>query len=82
IGKGDFIHTQSTFTKDPVNIVIGAVPVAPVLGTKPANVVIGPGATGTAFYGQNGINVPTPVVTLNLLNSNIVFNTGSLSASA
>jgi hypothetical protein len=64
-----------------VNIVIGAVPPNPVVGTKPTNVTV-VGASGTAFYGTHSINVPTPTATLHLSGASIVFNTGTLPATA
>jgi mucin-19 len=65
-----------------VKITIGTAPTTPIQGTTPAHVSITHPGAGTAFFGTNGISVPTGPANLVLDGSNIVFNTGTLPASA
>jgi hypothetical protein len=68
-----------------VSIVLGAVPTAPVAGPVPANVTVNHKTGGSAFFGNNGINVtatPLSPVVINLEGANVIFNTGAQSASA
>jgi hypothetical protein len=81
IGNGSLVRTLGA-NGGAVNIVIGTVPTTPIQGTTPANVTINHASTGTAYFGANGISVPTGPATLTLQGSNIVFNTGSLPAGA
>jgi len=65
-----------------INIVVGAVPTAPVPGTPPANVISNAVGSGQIFYGSKGITVtgtinPPTVIALarfTAINTNLVFN--------
>jgi fibronectin-binding autotransporter adhesin len=81
IGTGAAISTTGA-TGGAVNIVIGAVPTTPVVGTAPANVTVTHPGAGAAFFGTNGISVPTGKASVVLDGSNVVFNTGTLPATA
>jgi hypothetical protein len=81
IGNSSTINTSGA-AGGAVNIVIGAVPGAPTQGATPAHVTLNHPGAGTAFFGSNGISVPTGPVNLFLNGANIVFNTGALPASA
>ena len=61
---------------------IGAIPGSPVVGTAPANVTVNDTGGGVTYFGTNSISASAPNNTLNATGANIVFNTGSLPASA
>jgi len=65
-----------------VNIVIGAVPASPVIGTAPANVTVSQSGGGQVFFGNNRIVANTPVNLATAIGTRIVFNTGTRPASA
>ncbi len=68
-------------TNGQINIVIGTVPVAPIVGAPPATgVTVINNSGGTAFFGTNGIAAVGSGSTINLNGANVVFNTGKLDA--
>jgi mucin-19 len=81
IGTNASISTTGA-TGGAVNVVIGAVPVTPVVGTAPANAAVTHPGAGTVSWGTNSISIPTGKANIVLDGSNIVFNTGTLPATA
>ena len=83
IGANSTIHASATAAGvGNVNIVIGAIPSNPVVGTTPSNVTVNDTSGGVTYFGTNGITASAPTNTLNGSGRNIIFSTGSLSASA
>ena len=82
--KGDFIYTNTPSTATPGYIVFNVGPYAQTNTTNPNPTNISASFSGGAsiFYGVNGISAPVGGNVLNAKGQSIVFNTGSLSASA
>ena len=74
--------TSQKPTAGNVSIVMGSVPTSPVTGSQPGNVNVATSEGGQIYWGQNGITANSPTNNVSAIGTNIIFNTGSLSASA
>ena len=64
------------------DIVIGAIPGTPVVGTQPANTTLTQTGGGIIYWGTNSITASTPTNAIKALARNVIFNTGTEAASA
>ena len=82
--KGDYIYTNTPSTATPGYIVfnVGAYAQTNTTNPNPVNIAASTSGGASIFYGVNGISAPVGGNVLNAKGQSIVFNTGSLSASA
>jgi hypothetical protein len=76
IAGGDLLSPGSVF------VVIGPVPLVPVKGKAPANVVASTAFKGQIFFGTNSIFAQPPTNTVFASSGRVVFNTGTLPGTA
>ncbi|MBX3151683.1 hypothetical protein KF728_16125 [Candidatus Obscuribacterales bacterium] len=85
IGQGTTIATfsagKSAAGAGDISLIVGPT-ISQIAGPTPSNVTINTTGTGTVFYGTNGITALAPNNTLNALNANITFSTGTLPSTA
>lgn len=85
IGQGTTIATFSSGKAGAgagdITIAVGPT-ISQVAGPNPGNVTINTTGSGAVFFGTNGITALAPNNTLNALNANITFSTGTLPATA
>ena len=82
IGSGVSLTTSTNGALGGVNVVIGAVPGSPVVGTRPSAVQAATSTGSNIYYGTNSIAANAPTNTVTASGANVIFNTGSRPASA
>ncbi len=82
--KGDYVYTNTPSTAVPGYVVfnIGAYAQTNTTNPNPTNITASSSGGASIFYGVNGISAPGGGNVLNAKGQSIVFNTGSLAASA
>ena len=84
VGAGTLLegYTLGTPGLGNVTIVVGEIPVTPVVGSTPSNVTVNSVAGGEVYFGVNGIQASAPNNTINAIARIVVFSTGTQGASA